>query len=89
MPSASISEYIRNVVKGVRNSCVTADTKAARLSLNRKTPCSSKADANAAKLKLHQAARSESGMTDLVPAMDESNARLANSRADRLSVAQV
>ncbi len=37
IPSASISAYMRNVVSGDRNSCVTADTKAARRSLNANT----------------------------------------------------
>src|SRR5262245_49750005 len=45
MSSASISEYILNVVKGVRNSCVTAETNAPRRSLNETAPCSKTATA--------------------------------------------
>src|SRR3954465_15143910 len=45
MPLANISAYIRNVVSGVRNSCVTDDTNAARRSLSDTAPINRNATA--------------------------------------------
>ena len=45
IPLASISAYIRNVVSGVRSSCVTLETNAARRSLSVITPCNKNAAA--------------------------------------------
>ena len=60
MPPASISEYIRNVVNGVRSSCVTAETKSARRSLSANTPLNKKADAAAANKSPDQTTNRES-----------------------------
>ena len=50
MPALNISVYIRNVVRGVRSSCVTDDTNAARRSLSVITPSNKNAAATAAKI---------------------------------------
>ena len=59
MPSLSISAYMRNVVSGVRSSCVTAETNAARRSLKRDTPRKSTATATAARPIAPQATNSD------------------------------
>ena len=64
MPSASISAYMRNVVSGERNSCVTADTNAARRSLNANTLRSMTALATPPSTRQHQAISSEMRMAD-------------------------
>src|SRR5438874_1577042 len=64
MPAASISEYILKVVRGVRSSCVTAETKAPRRSLNDTAPFSSRATALAANRTQHHAMTNENRMGD-------------------------
>ena len=58
MPESSISEYMRNVVSGVRNSCVTAETNASRRRLKETTPANSEAVAAAPAINPAQATTS-------------------------------
>ena len=73
MPSASISAYIWKVVSGVRNSCVTAETKVALRSLNRITPPSKPATAAAANNMHAQAAVKDISMGDMAPSFSSNN----------------
>ncbi len=62
MPSLSISAYMRKVVNGVRNSCVTAETNAPRRSLREMTPLKRTAAATAANSMAAHASNSDKRM---------------------------
>src|SRR4051812_34855168 len=96
MLSASISAYIRNVVSGVRSSCVTAETNVARRWLRVITPCNKPAKAIAANETQTQAANSEIRMGDHADAFSPGNSpgnktagTEANNRAPLVDVCDV